>query len=63
VGQSVRRYGLAGIVYEVTFKVKPLEIISFDYTVHDVPDLTDAIVKKAISSNQTSCCGRLATTS
>ena len=45
-------YGLAGIVYEVTFKVKPLEIISFDYDVHDVPDLTDAIIKKAISSNQ-----------
>ena len=45
-------YGLAGIVYEVTFKVKPLEIISFNYDVHDVPDLTDSIVKKAISSNQ-----------
>ena len=27
-----------GIVYEVTFKLKPLEIISFDYDVHDVPD-------------------------
>jgi UDP-N-acetylenolpyruvoylglucosamine reductase len=46
-------YGLAGIVYEVTFKLKPLEIISFDYDVHDVEDLTDSIIKKAISSNQT----------
>ena len=45
-------YGLAGIVYEVTFKIKPLEIISFDYDVHDVEDLTDSIIKKAISSNQ-----------
>jgi FAD/FMN-containing dehydrogenase len=45
-------YGLAGIVYEVTFRIKPLEIISFDYDVHDVDDLTDSIVKKAISSNQ-----------
>jgi FAD/FMN-containing dehydrogenase len=45
-------YGLAGIVYEVTFKVKPLEIISFDYDVHDVQDLTDSMIKKAISSNQ-----------
>jgi FAD/FMN-containing dehydrogenase len=45
-------YGLAGIVYEVTFKIKPLEIISFDYAVYDVSDLTDSIVKKAISSNQ-----------
>ena len=45
-------YGLAGIVYEVTFKIKPLEIISFDYDVHDVEDLKDSIIKKAISSNQ-----------
>jgi len=45
-------YGLAGIVYEVTFKIKPLEIISFNYDVYDVADLTDAIIKKAISSNQ-----------
>jgi FAD/FMN-containing dehydrogenase len=49
-------YGLAGIVYEVTFKIKPLEIISFDYDVYDVPDLTDAIVKKAIASNQSIVC-------
>ena len=45
-------YGLAGIVYEVTFKIKPLEIISFDYDVHDVEDLKDSTIKKAISSNQ-----------
>ena len=42
-------YGLAGIVYEVTFKLKPLEIISFDYDVHDVEDLKDSTIKKAIS--------------
>ncbi len=41
-------YGLAGIVYEVTFKIKPLEIISFDYDVHDVEDLKDSTIKKAI---------------
>jgi FAD/FMN-containing dehydrogenase len=45
-------YGLAGIVYEVTFTIKPLEIIAFSYDVHDVEDLTDSIIKKAISSNQ-----------
>ena len=45
-------YGLAGIVYEVTFTIKPLEIISFDYDVHDVEDLKDSTIKKAISSNQ-----------
>jgi FAD/FMN-containing dehydrogenase len=46
-------YGLAGIVYEVTFKLKPLEIISFDYDVHDVEDIKDSTIKKAISENQT----------
>ena len=45
-------YGLAGIVYEVTFTLKPLEIISFDYDVHDVDDLKDSTIKNAISSNQ-----------
>jgi FAD/FMN-containing dehydrogenase len=45
-------YGLAGIVYEVTFKLKPIEIIAFNYDVHDVEDLKDSIIKKAISSNQ-----------
>lgn len=45
-------YGLAGIVYEVTFKIKPLEIIRFSYDVHDVEDLTEDIISKAIASNQ-----------
>ena len=45
-------YGLAGIVYEVTFKIKPLEIIRFNYDVHDVKDLTDDIIANAIASNQ-----------
>ena len=45
-------YGLAGIVYEVTFKIKPLEIISFNYDVQDVEDLKDSTINKAISSNQ-----------
>ena len=45
-------YGLAGIVYEVTFKLKPLEIISFNYDVHDVEDIKDSTIKKAIAENQ-----------
>jgi FAD/FMN-containing dehydrogenase len=45
-------YGLAGIVYEVTFKIKPLEVITFSYDVHDVKDLTDEIIAQAIASNQ-----------
>jgi FAD/FMN-containing dehydrogenase len=45
-------YGLAGIVYEVTFKLKPIEIINFNYDIHVVERLKDSIVKKAISENQ-----------
>jgi len=45
-------YGLAGIVYEVTFRIKPLEIIRFNYDVHRVEDLTDDIIATAIASNQ-----------
>jgi hypothetical protein len=36
----------------VTFRLKPLEIISFNYDVRDVEDLKDSIVKKAIAENQ-----------
>jgi hypothetical protein len=46
-------YGLAGVVYEVTFTIKPLEIVKFDYHVHKVEELTDEIIAKAIASNQT----------
>jgi FAD/FMN-containing dehydrogenase len=45
-------YGLAGIVYEVTFRIKPLEIITFNYDVHEIADLTDDILAQAIASNQ-----------
>jgi FAD/FMN-containing dehydrogenase len=34
-------YGLAGILYEVTFRIKPLEIVRFDYHVHDRGELTE----------------------
>ena len=46
-------YGLAGIVYEVTFRIKPLEIIRFTYDVYAVKELTEDIIAKAIASNQT----------
>jgi FAD/FMN-containing dehydrogenase len=45
-------YGLAGIVYEVTFKVQPLEIIRFTYDVHRVAEFTDRVIEQAIQSNQ-----------
>jgi FAD binding domain len=49
-------YGLAGIVYEVTFKIKPLEIIRFDYHVHDVGALTQDAVSQVIASNDAMVC-------
>jgi len=45
-------YGLAGIVYEVTFRIQPLEIITFSYAVHRVADLTADIIETAIASSQ-----------
>ena len=36
----------------MTFKIKPLEIIKFDYDIHKVEELTDDIIAKAIASNQ-----------
>jgi FAD/FMN-containing dehydrogenase len=37
-------YGLAGVVYEVTFRVKPLSAIHFSYLPRPVKDLTEAEV-------------------
>jgi FAD/FMN-containing dehydrogenase len=52
-------YGLAGIVYEVTFKLKPLEIIRFNYNVFDVEDLTPELVEQTLASNQSMVCWTL----
>ena len=58
---SAASYGLAGIVYEVTFRIKPLEIIRFNYDVHDVEELTQDDGRTA-SSRRTRrwCAGRSA---
>src|SRR6185503_9283588 len=44
-------YGLAGIVYEVTLRIKPLEIIRFNYHVHQLASLTQDDVTQAIATN------------
>ena len=49
-------YGLAGIVYEVTFKLKPLEIVKFDYHVHEIDALTQDQVSAFIASNEGVVC-------
>jgi FAD/FMN-containing dehydrogenase len=52
-------YGLAGIVYEVTFKLKPLEIIRFSYDVHEVEELTQELIEQTLGGNQTMVCWTL----
>jgi hypothetical protein len=49
-------YGLAGIVYEVTFRIKPLQIVRFDYDIHDVDELTQQTVDDAIGANESLVC-------
>jgi len=49
-------YGLFGVVYEVTLRVKPLEIVKFTYEVHDSMDVTQAHVEQVIASNQAMMC-------
>jgi FAD/FMN-containing dehydrogenase len=52
-------YGLAGIVYEVTFRIKPLEIVRFDYHIHDVEALTQDAITQVIASNEAMVCWTL----
>lgn len=45
-------YGLGGIVYEISFKIKPLEVVKFDYFLHDVNDLSQDQVSQIIAANE-----------
>jgi FAD/FMN-containing dehydrogenase len=49
-------YGLCGIVYEVTFKIKPLEMVWFNYFVYDVDDLSSERVSQLIAENESIVC-------
>ena len=49
-------YGLCGIVYEVTLKIKPLEIVRFNYALHDINDLTQDKVSEIIATNESIVC-------
>jgi FAD/FMN-containing dehydrogenase len=49
-------YGLCGIVYEVTFKIKPLELVRFNYLVFDVNELTQEKVSEIIAHNESIVC-------
>jgi FAD/FMN-containing dehydrogenase len=49
-------YGLCGIVYEVTFRIKPLEMVRFNYLMYDVNDLTQEQVSEIIAQNESLVC-------
>jgi FAD/FMN-containing dehydrogenase len=49
-------YGLCGIVYEVALKIKPLEVVKFDYFLHDINDLTQDKVSHFIATNESIVC-------
>lgn len=48
-------YGLAGIVYEVTFRVKPIEALHFTYIPRPVDELTQAEVDGYLASEGLIC--------
>jgi FAD/FMN-containing dehydrogenase len=55
--QRVRTsYGLCGVVYEVTFRVKPIEEVHFTYTPRPVSELTDQEVADFMDSSQGLIC-------
>ncbi len=44
------------MIYEVTLRVKPLEIVKFDYEVHDTLTLTQDHVDRVIADNEAMVC-------
>ena len=55
-------YGLCGIVYEVTFKLKPLEGIRFTYLPREVNQLTEEEVSRIIAGSEGLICWTLGRT-
>ncbi len=49
-------YGLCGIVYEVTFRIKPLEAIHFKYLPRPIGDLTEKEVDGIIDASRGLIC-------
>jgi hypothetical protein len=49
-------YGLCGVVYEVTFLIKPLEAIHFSYLPRPIKDLTHAEVDSIIDASKGLIC-------
>jgi hypothetical protein len=49
-------YGLGGVIYEVTFRIKPLEAIQFSYLPRPIKDLTDKEVDRIIDASRGLIC-------
>jgi FAD/FMN-containing dehydrogenase len=49
-------YGLAGVIYEVTFRIKPLEAIHFSYLPRPIDELTEQEVDHIIDSSEGLTC-------
>ncbi|HUB63125.1 MAG TPA: FAD-binding oxidoreductase [Methylocella sp.] len=49
-------YGLAGVVYEVTLRIKPLEAIHFDYLPRPIDALTEQEVDRIIDTSEGLTC-------
>jgi FAD/FMN-containing dehydrogenase len=49
-------YGLAGVIYEVTIRIKPIEIVRFNYEIIPTAELTQAKIDDTIAHNQCLVC-------
>jgi FAD/FMN-containing dehydrogenase len=49
-------YGLCGVIYEVTFRIKPVEAIQFSYLPRPIKDLTEAEVDRIIDASKGLVC-------
>lgn len=56
-------YGLCGIVYEVTFRVKPVEVLHFTYLPRPVDELTQAEVDHLLDTSEGLICWTVGRTS
>jgi hypothetical protein len=49
-------YGLCGIIYEVTFRIKPIEAVHFNYEPHPVDELTQQQVDNLMDNSEGLIC-------
>ncbi len=55
-------HGLMGVVYEVTLRVKPIEVLHFSYLPRPVAELTEAEVAKLLDDSEGLICWQIGAT-